>query len=327
MATLQTTPAVLLTWTDNATNETGFQVMSSVNGGTFAQVAAPGPLTGTGSVSWTDTTVLAGNTYTYQVRAINASGSSAYSNTVTVTVPVAGGLPATPTGLTAAITSSTQVTLSWIDTSNNQTSFAVWRSVNGGTYAQVATVTRTAAESTATGGAVTYVNTGLTAGTTYNYYVRAVNAVGRSNTSNLVTVNFTGIPTGPAAPTALVATVQVGPAVLLTWTDNATNETGFQVERFAINGGAFTQIAAPGPSATSSATYTDTAVTAGNTYGYRVEAVNGTGISAYSNTATAATSGTTPRPRPLRRRQFLRPLSVHSTAMTSMPPIPMPVTP
>ena len=35
----------------------------------------------------------------------------------------------------------------------------------------------------------------------------------------------------PANPTLLTATVQAGPQVSLTWRDNATNETGFVVER------------------------------------------------------------------------------------------------
>ena len=35
----------------------------------------------------------------------------------------------------------------------------------------------------------------------------------------------------PAAPTTLTATLPAGPRVSLTWRDNATNETGFVVER------------------------------------------------------------------------------------------------
>lgn len=271
---------------------------TDANGGvlTYALTTFPAGMTinaGTGLIAWTPA---AGQvpSQAVTVRVTDPGGLFATQSFTITVAPAANTIPATPTNLTAAITSATQVTLSWTDASTNETSFVVWGSVNGGTYTLIATVTRTAAESTATGGAVTYVNTGLTAGTTYRYYVRAVNAAGRSNTSNLVTVNFTGVATAPAAPTALVVTVQAGPAVLLTWTDNATNETGFQVER-SVNGGAFTQIAAPGPSTTASASYTDTGVAAGNTYGYRVRAVNGTGMSAYSNTATAATSGGTPQ--------------------------------
>ncbi len=46
----------------------------------------------------------------------------------------------------------------------------------------------------------------------------------------------------PAAPTNLVATLQTGPQVSLTWRDNATNETGFVVERSSDNGVTFTPL-------------------------------------------------------------------------------------
>ena len=39
--------------------------------------------------------------------------------------------------------------------------------------------------------------------------------------------------TAPAAPSNLTATAQAGPQVSLTWRDNASNETGFVVERCA----------------------------------------------------------------------------------------------
>ena len=100
--------------------------------------------------------------------------------------------------------------------------------------------------------------------------------------------SWSGPPTTavPADPTLLTATVQAGPQVSLTWRDNATNETGFAVERCT---GAparctnFAQIAAPGPrNDTGNVTYVDTTVTAGNTYRYQVWAVNAVGRSASS---------------------------------------------
>ena len=70
-ATLQAGPQVGLTWTDNATNETGFVVQRSDNGGAFATIATPAANAGTGTVTYIDATVLAGNTYVYQVYAVN----------------------------------------------------------------------------------------------------------------------------------------------------------------------------------------------------------------------------------------------------------------
>ena len=71
--------------------------------------------------------------------------------------------------------------------------------------------------------------------------------------------------TPPAAPTNLAATLQAGPQVRLTWRDNATNESGFVIER-STDGVNFTQIAtAPARSNTGNVTFTDTTVKAAQT--------------------------------------------------------------
>ena len=72
---------------------------------------------------------------------------------------------------------------------------------------------------------------------------------------------------------------------VLTWQDNSGNEANFHVERKA--GGcagvaAFAEIATTGANVV---TFTDSAVTEGVTYCYRVAASNPAGKSAYSNTA------------------------------------------
>ncbi|MCX5852470.1 MAG: hypothetical protein NT072_10535 [Deltaproteobacteria bacterium] len=276
-ATLQTGLRVLLSWTDNATNETGFVVERAVNTGAFVQIAAPGPRTGTGTVNYTDTTVTPGNTYDYRVKAVNIAGSSAYSNTALAIVP---SLPAAPTGLTATLQTGLRVLLAWTDNATNETGFVVERALNGGAFAQIALPGAGAGT-----GALNYTDTTVTPGNTYDYRVKAVNIAGSSAYSNTASAI---VPSLPAAPTGLTATLQTGPQVLLSWTDNATNETGFVVER-AVNTGAFVQIAAPGPrTGTGTVNYTDTTVTATNTYSYRVKAVNIAGSSAYSNTASTA---------------------------------------
>jgi hypothetical protein len=88
----------------------------------------------------------------------------------------------------------------------------------------------------------------------------------------------------PAAPTYLQAAVSypTANAVLLTWIDNATNATGYYVER-SSNDTTFTRIATlPGVAVTS---YNDS-MAAPVAYYYRVQAYNAVGTSAYSDTAT-----------------------------------------
>ena len=70
----------------------------------------------------------------------------------------------------------------------------------------------------------------------------------------------------------------------LTWRDNATNETGFVVERCTGAGCTnFAQIAvAPPRNNTGNTTYVDTTVLAGNSYLYRVAAVNSASVPPYT---------------------------------------------
>ena len=66
-----------LTWKDNSTNEVGFKIERSSNGKTFTQIATVSAnVTGFG-----DYNLPKGNKYTYRVRAYNAGGDSAFSNT------------------------------------------------------------------------------------------------------------------------------------------------------------------------------------------------------------------------------------------------------
>jgi len=276
-AAVQFGPQVSLTWTDNSTTETGFVVQRSDNGGAFATIATPAALAGTGTVNYMDTTALPGNTYVYQVSAVNGALTSAFSNTATVSVARA---PSAPTVLAATLQAGPQVRLTWTDNATNETGFIVQRSNNGGAFATIATPAALAGT-----GTVAYVDTTAQYGNTYVYQVRAVNGPSPSAFSNTATM---AVPALPAAPTGLTATVQAGPQVSLAWTDNATNETGFVVQR-SDNGGAFATIATPAALAgTGNATYVDTTATYGNTYVYQVCAMSGPVVaSAFSNPASA----------------------------------------
>src|SRR5262249_28182989 len=74
----------------------------------------------------------------------------------------------------------------------------------------------------------------------------------------------------------------------LTWTDNSTNEIGFKVERKTEVSSIYTQVATVGLNVTS---YTDSSLTTGTTYCYRVRAYNTAGDSGYSNEACGTARG------------------------------------
>ena len=103
---------------------------------------------------------------------------------------------------------------------------------------------------------------------------------------------FASVP-APSAPSLLGATAVSTSQINLSWTDNAGDEDGINIERCA---GAtctnFAQVASLGPNTTS---YQNTGLAASTTYRYRVRAFNAGGSSPYSNIA-AATTQAAPAP-------------------------------
>jgi len=226
---------------------------------------------------------------------------------------VVGIAPAAPTDLTFTRfgnRNNRRYELSWMDNSKNETAFVIERRVAGSTDAWTTIATVQSSQL----GVVPYIETGVGPGTgtrtftdflgntnvQYEYQVYAINVVGDSwdysdpafneippgggwPTLTLSSRAGAPPPTPIAAPTNLAATVVAGPAVNLTWTDNATNETAYVVQR-ALDGVTFSALATLGADSTS---YSDAAVTGGNTYTYRVYAMNVDGASNPSNLAIA----------------------------------------
>src|SRR5207247_1858374 len=98
--------------------------------------------------------------------------------------------PAVPTNLTASsplTNADTTAQLSWSDNSTTEDGVAIERKTGTSAYVEIV---RVAAE------AISYTDTGLTAGTTYTYRVRAFNAAGYSTYSNEASVT-----TAQAGPT------------------------------------------------------------------------------------------------------------------------------
>jgi len=262
MATVVSSSQINLDWTDNANNEDGFRIERSIDNITFTEIAIVGPSV----TSYANTALAPATTYYYRVRAYNAGGASAYSNTAGATTQAAA--PAAPTGLTATA-GNAQVTLSW-NASAGATSYNVKRAtVSGGPYTTIATGVTGAS----------YIDAGLVNGTTYYYVVSAVNAVGESGNSSQVSATPAS-GTTPAPPTGLSAQTD-NHNIRLNWKKSTSpNITQNKVYRSTVNGGPYTLIATI-PAATS---YTDTGLTIRTTYYYVVTAVNSSGQeSAYSN--------------------------------------------
>lgn len=208
--------------------------------------------------------------------------------TVLADVAVSPGntLPLPPSGLAAVIGAGdplTEIDLTWVDESDNETGFKIERRTAAGVWAQIATVLA---------GVQAYTDdnagAGLANGTQYYYRVRAYNALGNSAYSGEVNA------TTDAAPSLLVAAQGAGdPAteIDLTWQSNGAGEDGFSIERKTGAGGVYAQIDTVGEGVEA---YTDDNAGAGlaneTQYFYRVRAIYGAAYSAYSNEDDATTA-------------------------------------
>jgi hypothetical protein len=208
------------------------------------------------------------------------SGStSSGSSSTTLTIP-----PASPTSLSASSASSSSIKLTWHDNSVRESGYKIERSTDGRNFSQIASV----------GASVTsYTNSGLSSGKKYYYRVRAYNAYGNSSFTNVAsaTTGSSSSSSGstltipPAAPSSLSASSASSSSIKLTWHDNSTRENGYKIER-STDGKTFSQIATVGASVTS---YTNSSLSSGKKYYYRVRAYNTYGNSSFTNTAYATT--------------------------------------
>ncbi len=171
-ALFQAGPQIRLTWTDNATNETGFVIERATDGVTFSTLVTVAARTNTGSVSYTDTSVLASNTYTYRVAAINAAGASAFTNLASATVPAPPAAPSPVLATAVRVNKSARVTLRWTNVAN-ETGYVIQRSTSADFTANLVT-TNVGADVT------TYTTGNLSRFTAFYFRVRAVNGAGVS---------------------------------------------------------------------------------------------------------------------------------------------------
>jgi phosphodiesterase/alkaline phosphatase D-like protein len=170
--------------------------------------------------------------------------------------------PTSPSNLTGSPYSSSRIDLRWADNSTNEDGFEVMRSTDGVNFSRAGLLGRNSTY---------FSNTGLPPSTKYYYRVRAYNVGGKSGYSNTVTV--------------LTASSTSSISIDLRWTDNSTNEDGFEVIR-SSDGVNFARVGLLGRNSTY---FSNTGLSPSTKYYYRVRAYNAVGRSAYSDTVSATT--------------------------------------
>ncbi|QJD83759.1 S-layer homology domain-containing protein [Cohnella herbarum] len=223
------------------------------------------------TTSFTDTTARIGNTYYYQVTAVNDYGESAPSRTLPV--PIVNQPPPAPQNLTAA-RSGGSVILNW-DKVGGFTTYNVKRA-EGSSNAYVTIASKVS------GTTFTDTSAGFLKG--YSYIVTAVND-GESESSNMAYVSRAEIvDITPITPQVPIDRAIIPPApdnfivephsgkVNLSWSP-VNNVTSYNVKRSNASDGTYETIG----SKVSQTTFTDTTVENGKTYYYKITAVNSAG--------------------------------------------------
>jgi titin len=261
-ATATSGTCIKLCWKDMSMNETGFVIERCVDTGTYTQL-----VTVTENITeYYDETVLPRQRYSYRIRAYNEVGFSEYSNEVSILTPDIP--PYAPDKLMLTRFNKKEVVITWCDNSDNEAGFIVEKGISQDTFTPVATLTTNS---------TVYSDTNIKLRKKYYYRVYAYNDIGRSDYCNTLVVDTT--PRIPIPPGKLKAEAISAKAVLLNWSDNSDNETGFKIIKKRKGTKKYRLLCKLAPNTTS---YEDTKVQPERTYLYRIVSFNDFGQPRYT---------------------------------------------
>ncbi|MFI5282274.1 MAG: beta strand repeat-containing protein [Candidatus Dormibacterales bacterium] len=254
-----------LTW-NPSTDNVGVAGYTVYRNGLMIGTTAASPL------SYANTGLGHGFSYTYRVDAFDAAGNhSAQSTTVTAAthddIP-----PTTPGSVTATAASATSVNVSWSASTDN-VGVAGYDVIRDGTSL------------ISLGAAVLTYNDLVTSGSTHTYAVDALDAAGNHSIASapISVTTPAGDTIPPSVPAGLAATASGSTSIALAWNASTDNVgvTGYTVYR---NGAVLSTAGG------TTLAFTDATVVAGTTYTYTVDAFDAAGNhSAQSAPASAST--------------------------------------
>lgn len=195
-----------------------------------------------------------------------------------------------PPGNVSASSTGGGVVLTWQASPDASLGYHVYAGTTGnGPFTRLTGGPATGADpagSPLSAGTLTYTDGAAVPGTTYFYLVKALkietSASGsyvNTSVGELAQIAHQSPAPVPLAPTGLTVNGIAQATYALAWQDQATDETGYEVERRNPASGLWTSIASLPAGSTS---YTDPAATAGQINHYRVRAVNANGPSPYT---------------------------------------------
>lgn len=197
-------------------------------------------------------------------------------------------LPYRPNGLKAIAIEYNKVKLNWNDRTNNETGYELHRALSlDGTFRNVGTTGPNATE---------YVDTTVSAATTYYYKVRAIGKAGESQFGAIIrNVTTPPAPPRPPVPRQLHLNVLSSKSIGLGWKDTSSLTHSFDISRSVATNTKFRVIATISKNmADSNQAFIDTSLFANVRYYYRVRAVGTGGASSYSAILSDTTGNTVP---------------------------------
>ena len=292
VAVAQGSSQIDLTWIaptgDGGSPITGYRIEVSSNGGLswFVMVAN----TNSTATSYSHAGLAPGTTRHYRVSAINANGDVGPASNVdhaTTGIDTSGA----PTNLTATANGSSRIDLSWAAPSNDGgsavTGYRIQVSVpDDPTWTTLVDNTGSAA--------TTYSHTNLPPASTWSYRVAAINASGTGPDSEPVTA--TTDPEVPDPPTDLTAVTRGSSWIQLSWkapiVTGGVELTGYRIEVYDDANSLWTPLESDTRNTATQYHHLD--LEPGETWHYRVSAINELGVGEPSNVVQATTDAVVP---------------------------------
>ena len=298
LAVVETDSGNTLTWIQPADSGTGGAVSSynayRYDGSSWKKIGT----TAASARRHVDTdSLVAGKTYYYVVRAVNADGEGEWSETTGVTTASESTLSTTPSAprRVTGDAQSSGIVLDWLapahaGTGGAVSGYEIWR-WHGGVWSEIEADTGSLA--------LTYTDTDtLVAGQTYWYSLRAINAEGKgewSEKAGVTTASESTLSTTPSAPRRFTADAR-STGVVLDWLAPVHAGTGGAISGYNLwrwHGGVWSEIEADTGSLALTYTDTDTLVD-GQTYWYSLRAINADGGGEWSEKAGAVINPSLP---------------------------------
>jgi Zn-dependent metalloprotease/uncharacterized protein YjdB len=230
----------------------------------------------TTSLSYTNTGLKTGIAYYYKVRSYRMVGSTRiYGNfTAVVSARPIPEVPASPKAVSAAYDS---IKISWA-AAGGASGYDVYRSTSStGTYTFVASTSSTS-----------YINTKLTTNKTYYYKIKSYNTAGTSKLYGSFSSVVSTKPI-PAVPTSVKAASNSYNSIKVSWIA-VSGASGYEVYRSTSSTGTYSKV-----STTSALSYTNTGLTTGKSYYYKVRAYRTVGtMKVYSSYCSVVSSKPVP---------------------------------